>query len=104
VHFQAASTQIRQASYSLLDRIIEFAYDCRSPRIAITGHSDSAGNETRNIQISRARAQAVADYLVNGGVATGRLVVEGLGSVDPVADNGTAHGRDLNRRIEFELR
>ncbi len=104
VHFQPASTEIRQASYSLLDRIIEFAYDCRGPRIAITGHSDAAGNESRNLRISRARAQAVADYLINGGVTTGRLIVEGVGSVDPVADNGTVHGRDLNRRIEFELR
>ena len=104
VDFQPASTEIRQASYSLLDRIIEFAYDCHGPSIAVTGHSDSAGNEVRNLRISLARAQAVADYLINAGVATDRLVVEGLGSVDPVADNDTARGRDLNRRIEFELR
>ncbi len=104
VDFQPASTEIRKASYALLDRIIEFAYDCLGPSIAVTGHSDSAGNEVRNLRISRARAQAVADYLIKGGVATDRLVVEGLGSVDPVADNDTARGRDLNRRIEFELR
>ncbi len=104
VDFQPASIEVRQASYSLLDRIIEFAYDCHGPSIAVTGHSDSAGNEARNLRISRARAQAVVEYLIKGGVATDRLVIEGLGSADPVADNDTARGRDLNRRIEFELR
>ena len=104
VGFQQSSTEIRPASYALLDRITEFAYDCRGPSIVITGHSDATGSETRNLQASRARAQAVADYLVRAGIATERLIVEGLGSVDPVADNATAHGRELNRRIEFTLR
>ena len=104
VDFQPASTEIRPASYALLDQIIEFAYDCRGPRIAVTGHSDADGNESRNLRISRERAQSVADYLVRGGIAGERLIVEGLGSVDPVADNDTAHGRERNRRIEFELR
>jgi OOP family OmpA-OmpF porin len=104
VGFKQSSTEIRPASYPLLDRITEFAYDCRDPSIVITGHSDAAGSETRNLQVSRARAQAVADYLVRAGIATERLIVEGLGSVDPVADNATAHGRELNRRIEFTLR
>jgi OOP family OmpA-OmpF porin len=104
VGFQQSSTEIRPASYPLLDRITEFAYDCRGPSIVITGHSDAAGNETRNLQVSRVRAQAVADYLVRAGIATERLIVEGLGSVDPIADNATAHGRELNRRIEFTVR
>jgi len=104
VGFQQSSTEIRLASYPLLDRITEFAYDCRGPSIVITGYSDAAGSEARNLQASRARAQAVADYLVRAGIAAERLIVEGLGSVDPVADNATAHGRELNRRIEFTLR
>jgi OOP family OmpA-OmpF porin len=104
VGFQQSGTEIRAASYPLLDRITEFAYDCRGPSIVVTGHSDAAGNETRNLQASRVRAQAVADYLVRAGIATERLIVEGLGSVDPIADNATAHGRELNRRIEFTVR
>ena len=104
VGFKQSSTEIQPAAYPLLDRITEFAYDCRGPNIVITGHSDAAGSETRNLQASRARAQAVADYLVRAGIATERLIVEGLGSVDPIADNATAHGRELNRRIEFTLR
>jgi OOP family OmpA-OmpF porin len=41
---------------------------------------------------------------VQRGIDPQRLIVSGLGSSAPVADNSTAHGRELNRRIEFELR
>jgi outer membrane protein OmpA-like peptidoglycan-associated protein len=51
-----------------------------------------------------ARAQAVADHLVKSGIDPERLLVRGLGSSVPIADNSTAQGRGLNRRIEFELR
>ncbi len=63
-----------------------------------------SGNEARNRQLSLARAQSVADYLVRNGVPASQLIVAGVGSSDPAADNATAYGRGLNRRIEFELR
>jgi OOP family OmpA-OmpF porin len=88
----------------VLDKIIEVADDCRDSTIAITGHSDSSGNETWNRRLSVARAQAVADYITRGGITPARLLVEGLGSAVPIADNATAQGRSINRRIEFELR
>lgn len=104
ISFRQSSTSIRQSSYPLLDRLIEFAYDCRGTQIAITGHSDATGDAAWNMQISRARAQAVADHLIQGGIAAERLVVDGRGSQQPIADNETVHGRELNRRIEIELR
>ena len=104
VGLDQATDEIRLASYPLLDRLIEFAYDCRDSSIAIIGYSDTFGTESRNMQLSLQRAQAVADYLIRAGVTSERLIVEGLGSNNPVADNNTAHGRELNRRIEFELR
>lgn len=104
VGFDQTSDEIRLASYPLLDRLIEFAYDCRGSSIAIIGFSDTSGTESRNLKLSLERAQAVADYLIHAGVTSERLIVEGLGSNNPVADNNTAHGRQLNRRIEFELR
>jgi len=104
INFRQSMTSIRQSSYPLLDRLVEFAYECRRRQIVIVGHSDATGSESWNLQISRARAQAVADHLIQQGVAAERLVVEGLGSKDPVADNETAHGRELNRRVEIELR
>jgi OOP family OmpA-OmpF porin len=104
VSFMQSSAEIRPRSFVTLDRITDFAHDCQDITIAITGHSDASGDETWNRQLSRARAQAVADHIVQRGVDPQRLIVKGLGSSAPVADNSTAHGRELNRRIEFELR
>jgi outer membrane protein OmpA-like peptidoglycan-associated protein len=87
-----------------LDRLSEFTYDCRDPKIAIIGHTDATGEESWNMQVSRARAQAVADHLIASGVAAERLIIEGLGSQHPLAENDTVQGRERNRRIEIELR
>jgi OOP family OmpA-OmpF porin len=103
VDFRQSSADIRTSSYVTLERILEVSNDCRTGTIAIRGHSDALGDETWNRQLSRARAQAVADYLIAGGVEANRLIVAGLGSSEPVADNSTPVGRSLNRRIEFEL-
>lgn len=103
VEFRQSSTEIRTSSFSNLDRIVDFAYDCRHLTIAITGHSDSSGDESWNRRLSRARAQAVADYLMRSGVSADQLLVDGRGSSMPIADNDTLLGRSLNRRIEFAL-
>jgi len=103
IDFRQSSVEIRTSSYVTLDRIVEVANDCRDGAIAIRGHSDASGNDAWNRQLSRARAQAVADHLSARGIEASRLVVAGLGSAEPIADNSTAAGRGLNRRIEFEL-
>lgn len=102
IEFFESSAEIRTSSFAGLDRIIDVAYNCGDHTIAITGHSDASGSESWNLQLSRARAQSVADYLIRAGIAAGRLIVTGLGSSRPIADNSTALGRSQNRRIEFE--
>lgn len=104
VEFRQSSAELRTSSYAMLDKIIDAANDCRNRRIVITGHTDASGSETWNRRLSLARAQAVADYLINGGIEPDRLIVAGMGSAVPVADNTTSRGRSRNRRIEFELR
>ena len=104
VAFERASDSLRPSSHAFLDSLIELAHDCPGIGIAITGHSDASGEETWNIELSRRRAQAVAAYMVRGGIGEERLSVAGLGSAAPIGDNTTAYGRRLNRRIEFSLR
>jgi OOP family OmpA-OmpF porin len=104
VTFHESSAEIRDASLVTLDRITEFARDCPGVTIEVRGHSDASGNETWNRQLSLARAQAVADRIIANGIDPKRLIVSGIGSAEPVADNSTAHGREANRRIEFRLR
>ncbi len=104
IEFYESSAEIRTSSYAGLDKIVDVAYDCNSSVITITGHSDASGDQTWNRLLSLARAQSVADYMTRAGIATERLVVAGLGSSQPIADNSTALGRSRNRRIEFALR
>ncbi len=104
ISFAQSSAELRLASFATLDRITDFAHDCPSVTIVITGHTDSSGDESWNRQLSLARAQAVADRIARNGIDAQRLIVVGAGSSEPIADNATAYGRELNRRIEFELR
>jgi len=104
VSFKQSSVEIRTSSYVSLDRIADFAADCQHATIVITGHTDDTGDADWNQQLSVARAQAVADHVAGRGVAAERLVVQGRGATEPIADNTTVQGRGLNRRIEFELR
>lgn len=104
VAFRLSSAELRTSSFALLDKLVEIANDCRARQIAIIGHTDASGNEAWNRELSRARAEAVANYLVHAGIQPQRLIVEGMGSSVPIADNSTALGRSRNRRIEIEFR
>jgi peptidoglycan-binding protein ArfA len=74
---------------------------CPTARATLNGFSDNSGTEAINISLSSQRAQRVADFLVANGVAGPLVVVNGLGSVNPVASNATAEGRAKNRRVEI---
>jgi outer membrane protein OmpA-like peptidoglycan-associated protein len=72
--------------------------------IVIDGYSDDSGPEPLNVQLSRQRADRVAAYLMTRGVPRDRVVVRGLGSVNPVSRDETEGGRALNRRVEISVR
>lgn len=72
-------------------------------RLSVVGHTDNSGSEMSNAMLSQQRAEAVASYLVATGI-DGRLIsAAGRGSSDPVADNSTAEGRRMNRRVQIFL-
>ena len=70
----------------------------------MVGHTDSTGNPNYNLTLSQKRAQSVASYLTDRGVARNRLSAEGRGQNQPVADNATEAGRAQNRRVEIYLK
>ena len=72
--------------------------------VRIVGHTDSTGTDAINDPLSLARARTVRDYLEDRGVPASRLMIEGRGSRQPVADNGSDAGRAKNRRVEIFLR
>lgn len=69
--------------------------------ITIVGHTDSTGSDAINNPLSYNRAQAVANYLNQRGVAANRMSVSGQGSRQPIASNNTFEGRAQNRRVEI---
>ncbi|MDI2111741.1 OmpA family protein [Commensalibacter nepenthis] len=72
--------------------------------ILITGHTDSTGNEELNQQLSRERAEAVQNWMVqNSDIPSTCFAVQGEGSKQPIADNSTDAGRAANRRVEVRL-
>src|SRR5580693_102314 len=67
----------------------------------IEGYTDSIGTDEYNQTLSEKRAATVRDYLVTSGVSINNVVAQGFGKADPVADNSTAAGRKLNRRVDM---
>jgi outer membrane protein OmpA-like peptidoglycan-associated protein len=70
-------------------------------KLEIDGYTDSIGSDEYNQTLSDKRAEAVREYLTSSGVAANNVTSRGFGKADPVADNSTATGRQLNRRVEM---
>jgi outer membrane protein OmpA-like peptidoglycan-associated protein len=104
VSFATASSAIEPRLYPTLDRIAGTLNEYPASTITIVGHTDSVGGTDYNMDLSRRRASAVADYLAQRNVQRNRMYVEGRGEGEPIADNGTESGRAQNRRVEMLVR
>ena len=104
IGFERASATLGTATRPLLDELIQIVTDCPESLVDITGHTDSTGDENVNLALSQARAQAVAQYFVAGGILQERISATGVGSAEPLAEDQSTRSRQLNRRIEIELR
>lgn len=103
IEFDSGSSNIRAASNGLLDEVVQRIAALGSKTVEVIGHTDNAGNPSNNLILSRARAEAVKAYLIQKGIAPERIITNGLGDAQPVADNETPEGRTRNRRIEFRI-
>jgi outer membrane protein OmpA-like peptidoglycan-associated protein len=83
-----------------LDRIASLLKDYPGLTALIEGHTDNAGPDEINLELSKARADAVMQALTERGVAAERLTAEGAGEARPNAPNTTPAGRAQNRRVE----
>jgi outer membrane protein OmpA-like peptidoglycan-associated protein len=96
VLFVTGSAALSQDSRAELDK----ALDClKSGRFEIAGHTDSVGDRAANQRLSESRANAVVGYLRSKSIDGDRLTAVGYGDTRPIADNATAEGRALNRRV-----
>lgn len=101
--FDPGSASMTRETQPIVDDIAEILRRCADLRIEIAGYTDSQGRDQMNLDLSQDRADAVLDALRARRVPVGTFVSVGYGEVDPIADNGSAEGRESNRRIEFRL-
>lgn len=103
IHFDTDSAKLRADSVPALNAVLGLVQNHASSRWLIAGHTDNQGNDARNQPLSQQRAAAVIAWLTDHGANVSQLAPQGFGSSQPVADNATAAGRALNRRVEVAL-
>lgn len=99
--FDFDKSNIRAVSKPILNKLAVYLEQHPKLRLGVEGHTDIIGGMDYNMKLSQRRANSVKSYLVNIGIASGRLKPTGFGYTKPVADNSTAMGRQLNRRVVF---
>jgi OOP family OmpA-OmpF porin len=103
VSFATNSAELVGESDKILTEMAEILKRYPDQRVEVAGHTDSQGSAVYNRKLSALRANAVREYLVEKGVNTDMLTSNGYGEEKPIADNGTAEGRAMNRRVELHL-
>jgi outer membrane protein OmpA-like peptidoglycan-associated protein len=104
ISFDTNSYSIKPSFAPVLDQVSQTLVQHPELVAQVVGHTDSTGQPAYNQTLSQERAQSVAQYLAQHGVAGQRLSAEGRGQTQPIADNGTEAGRAQNRRVEIYLR
>ncbi|RJG10977.1 OmpA family protein [Pseudomonas cavernicola] len=104
VKFDFDKSKVKEESYGDIKNLADFMNQYPATSTTVEGHSDSVGPDAYNQKLSERRANAVREVLVNQyGVGGERVNAVGYGESKPVADNATADGRAVNRRVEAEV-
>jgi outer membrane protein OmpA-like peptidoglycan-associated protein len=103
VTFDVDKEDIKASFYPVLDSVALVLDEYDKTIIDVVGHTDSTGSHQYNQALSERRADSVAKYLISQKVDRVRIETFGMGETRPIADNSTAQGRQLNRRVELTL-
>lgn len=103
ITFAFDSASLNPSFRPTLDKLAATMNEYNQNTVTIAGHTDSVGNPSYNMNLSRDRANSVRNYLVNRGVASNRINVVAYGQTRPIADNNSDYGRQQNRRVELTV-
>ncbi|HAN27892.1 MAG TPA: hypothetical protein DCP75_09270 [Haliea salexigens] len=103
ITFETNSYNLRGDFYPALNSVGEVLAKYADTTLRITGHTDNTGGRALNQTLSERRAGSVADYLATRAVERSRMLVQGVGYDQPIADNNTEQGRSQNRRVELMI-
>lgn len=102
IYFDVNKDVVKAESFGTIKGIADVLKENPDVRIKIIGHTDSDGDNAKNLDLSQRRAKSVMNELVNMfGIQTSRIETDGMGETKPVAPNDTPVNKALNRRVEF---
>ena len=102
IYFDVNKDIVKPESYGTLKDIATILNEVPEVKVKIVGHTDSDGQDAANLDLSKRRSASVKAELVNSfGVNGDRLVTDGMGESQPVAQNDSPVNKALNRRVEF---
>ncbi len=104
VEFESGKSALTKGSYSELKELLDYMNLKDDLNIEIAGHTDDVGDEASNLNLSKARAERVRNYLISKGISSERVVAKGYGETQPIATNSTSEGRQKNRRTEVRIK
>jgi len=103
ITFATDSADLNSQFFEVLGSVTKVLKEFDQTVVEVAGHTDSTGSEDYNQRLSERRAQSVVDYFKSRKILEARLITVGMGELRPVADNSSAEGRQLNRRVEITL-
>lgn len=103
IFFDTGSAHLKIASDFEINTLFTLLNNDANISVEIIGHTDNTGSDAINDKLSLDRANAIKNRLISLGISSRRLITIGKGSHQPIADNDTEEGRQLNRRTEFVI-
>jgi len=101
--FDVNKATLKPQTKTNLNKLAEILQKYAETNVLIEGHTDATGSEEYNLELSKRRAQAVANYLAGLNVNPSRFTTMWYGESQPVATNDTSEGRQANRRVEIAV-
>jgi outer membrane protein OmpA-like peptidoglycan-associated protein/opacity protein-like surface antigen len=103
IFFDFNKSTLKPESFKELNKLVQFMNDNPDVKIEITGHTDNVGSNEYNLNLSKNRAKAVADYVISKISDSSRVLSTGYGASQPIESNDSEEGRANNRRVEFKI-
>ncbi len=103
LEFELGKAIIKESSYESLEELANLLIRKSDWKLKIAGHTDNQGSDQTNLILSKKRAEAVRDFMIQRGILTERMVVQFFGEEQPIAPNDTPEGRQRNRRVEMDV-
>ena len=103
IKFDVDAATISDKNIPELDTVAQIMQENKTLKVKVTGHTDNKGSSEYNQKLSKQRANAVAEILIQKGVPENRIQTFGKGDQDPIESNETEKGRAQNRRVEITI-